>query len=390
MSSREQECKETRRYLMRPLGENMVRIVPYQEDDPAEIWRAAILEHNDDRVDFLNLCSAFREMAFDSGKGEVAEMLASVMYKLAYRRHGHFIKESDWLAKQTGGILSRSKMAFVQRAYTWAHIGCSTLCVWDEQGQENVCMRSLDWQGAPALGKATRIFDFRGQSDKPSDRFTAVGVVGMLGLLTGMKKGFSVAINYAPWYKRSLDKDMDPTFSLRKLLQNPSIDCFDKALGAVESWEVSSPAFITLCGKEKDQACVVEIGKSDKKYTRFSQNGVLVQTNNFDPEGDFKYVERKMKDHKRQKDHPVDEEGEEIIKDEKSDAWYCGKLIPTSAIRRKILEETVINFSGTSLELEVLLIEAYERPPVWNWETAYWALMRPGSDSMRVFARQVK
>ncbi len=387
MSNRATECQETRRDTMRPLGQDKIRVIRYRENDPAEIWRAALLENNEDHTDFLNLCSVFREMAFKGAKGELAEMLASAMYFLAYRRHGHFIKESDWMAKQSDNILSRSKMAFIQRAYTWAHIGCSTLCVWDEQGQENVCMRSLDWQGAPEIGKATRVFEFRGQADEPLDRFSAVGVVGMLGLLTGMKRGFSIAINYAPWYKRSLDKDIDPTFSLRKLLQNPSINSFDKALGAIHSWEVSSPVFITLCGKEKDQACVVEFGKSDKKSTRYSKNGMLVQTNHFDPDGRFNYVEDKIAAHKKQKDHPVDEKGEEIIKDDPSDAWYCGKLIPTSAIRRKILEDTIEKCTGTSEELETLLLKAYEEPPVWNWETAYWAMMRPGSDSMRVFAR---
>lgn len=384
MSNYQQDLKESFHDKMFELTSDSLRHVYYQEEDPAKIWNNVLFGQPDDLNDFKNICKVFRDMAFSGTKGWFAKRLAALMYSLIYRKHGHFVDESDWLSEKCDNLLSRSHMAFVQRAYTWAHIGCSTLCVWDAEKRENVCMRSLDWQGASALGKATRVFEFKGQDNQAESNFYTVGVVGMLGVLTGIKKGFSVAINYAPWYESSMDEDSDPTFKLRKLMQNPSINSFDKALGAIQGWEVSSPVFITLCGKEKDQACVIEIGIFDKKNIRYSQNGVLVQTNYFDPNGPFGYVENKMPEKKKQKDFPVDTKGKRLLDDD----WYCGKLIPSSAKRREILESRFKNFSGSSVELEKELVNAYKAPPVWNYETAYWALMRPGTGLMRVFARK--
>ncbi|WP_319549566.1 hypothetical protein [Desulfogranum marinum] len=384
MSDREKRCKRSRSDQMKELGAADSRDIYFGEENPENIWKHATTENQTDFEAFIELCSEFKEMAFSGDKGELAELLSSAMYSLVYHRHGHFIDESDWLAEQSNKILSHSKMAFIQRAYTWAHIGCSTICVWDDNAKENVCMRSLDWKGARTLGNATRIFNFKKNLNNTTSEFSTVGTIGMLGVLTGMKKGFSLAINYAPWFKRSLDRDMDPTFKMRKLLENPSINTFDRALGAVENWEVSSPVFITICGKEKEEACVVEIGRKDKKNTRFIQNGILVQTNYYDPQGDFAYVEDRMAEKKQQKPYPVDEDGCPLADED----WYCGKLIPSSAFRRKQLEDTFTGFSGTSEELEQMFIQAYRKPPVWNWETAYWAIMRPRSERMRVFARQ--
>jgi len=384
MNDRAIECKNTRNNKMIELGINSHRTVYYQEEDPDAIWNEVFYGQEIDILDFKMLCETFNEMVFNKIKGKLTGTVALLAYWFAYRRHGRFITESNWFAQQSGDILSPHQMAFVQRAYTWAHIGCSTLCVWDEEKKENVCMRSLDWQGASALGSATRIFHFKKNIGDPAIDFITVGVVGMLGVLTGMKTNFSVAINYAPWYRRSLNSNTDPTFKLRKLLQNSSINSFDKALKAVEKWRVSSPVFITICGKEKNQACVVEIGRSDKKNIRFADNGLLVQTNNFVPEGSFGYVEAKMSKNNKQKNHPVDEDGQELMDGD----WYCGKLIPSSGKRRNDLMEKFESFCGSSVELDHQLQQAFEEPPVWNWETAYWALMRPASGQIRVFARR--
>lgn len=383
MCNRAKECKETVSNPMQELGRGDHRKIFYREETPDRIWRDVFANHPEDHESFKALCISFRQMAFHGIQGRFAKLLAPVVYTHFYRRQGSYIEESDWLAERSEGVLSPAQMAFVQRAYSWAHLGCSTMCVWDAERQENVVMRSLDWQGAPALGKVTRIFDFIGNDDDGQVDFTAVGVIGMLGILTGMKPGFAAIINYAPWYDSALDKDMDPTFKLRQLLENSTINTYDQAVGAVLNWEVSSPVFITLCGAEKDQACVVEIGAKDRKALRKSVNGLLVQTNHFDPQGLFKEVEEKMDAAKQQKTYPVNEKGERLADDD----WYCGKLIPHSAVRRAILEEKFTDFSGSSEQLEKSFIAAYNTPPVWNWETAYWTVMRPKSMSMRVLAR---
>ncbi|MBF0368654.1 MAG: hypothetical protein HQL52_04275 [Magnetococcales bacterium] len=398
-----QEDERTYDDTMPELGSEMKRIVHCQKQEPEEIWEDVFLGE-EDREAFTDICKAFRKMAFEGKYGWYARRLAKLMYGIVYRGFGHYLDESDWLSKKSGKILSRSQMAFVQRAYTWSHFACSTTCVWDADLGETICMRSLDWQGARPLGQATRIFDV--QDLDGNTLYTGVGVVGMLGALTGVKPGFSIAINYAPWFEGSTDEDMDPTFKLRRLLENPAIDTYDKALIALQSWEVSSPVFLTLCGTQKDEACVVEIGRFDNKSIRKSKDGLLIQTNRFDPNGDFGHqelaggetregrfgdVEKNMPDRKKQKDFPVNGKGESIAKDSRnptSEEWYCGKLIPHSKKREEQIEEALSGFEGTSRELEDKLIETYKTAPVWNWETAYWSLMRPKTGTMRVFARR--
>ncbi len=387
MGGRETECKASRTDKMLPeLNETGMRIVRYEEKDPALIWHDALYRHPDDHRDFLNLCRFFKDSLFSDERWTLPDIAASAMYTMIYQRHGSFIQECDWLAGQTGGVLTPARMALVQRLYSWAHLGCSTLVVWDDEGKENVCMRSLDWQGARAIGQATRIYHFKGLDDDPTKEFAVVGNIGMLGVLTGRKKGFSAAINYAPWYKHRINFDTEPTFRLRQLFQDPSIDSFAEALRDVEGWQVSAPVFVTICGKEKDQACVVEIGGDGKKHTRFARDGVLVETNTFDPDGPFAYVEEKMPAKKKQCDYPVDEKGDRLPDDD----WYCGRIVPSAARRRDILEKEFRGFSGSSAELEALLVKEFQKPPIWNWETAYWTLIRPGSGKMRVFPRRVE
>lgn len=394
MSIRERECKLSIRDDMKLLSSEYIRNVYFQEEDPDKIWESVICESEHDKKVFAEICKTFKKMAFDGVKGEVTEWLAHLMYKRAYQQTGYFVKESDWLSKQSNGVLSRSKMAFIQRAYTWAHFGCSTVCIWDEHAQENVCMRSLDWQGARVLGDATRVFNFTSRTEGSENHFMTVGTIGMLGVLTGMKEEFSIVINYAPWFKTSADYDVDPTFKVRELLENPAIVTFDDAVNAINEGKVSSPVFLTICGKDKDKACVVEIGADDKKNIRNSQNGLLIQTNYFDPEGSFGWLEKeRMPFRSQQKPYPVDEKGKSLIKDGAhitDTDWYSGKLIPHSAIRHEMLKKALVGFSGTSEKLENLLIRIYKKPPIWNWETAYWTLMRPGSGSMRVWARNVR
>lgn len=384
------ECRKTFGDKMNELEANNIRNIFYCEKEPEKIYAQLFNNESTDKKDFERLCKTFKHLAFN-GMGILAVPFSSIMY-LVYRIFGEFIRESDWFSEKSERIINKGQMALIQRAYTWAHIGCTTLCIWDEENKQNVCMRSLDWQGAPALGKTTRIYHHKRAMDQQGSDFSTVGVVGMAGALTGIKKGFSIAINYAPWHKTSIDSEMDPTFKLRKLLENNSINTYEKAVTEVESWKVSSPVFLILCGVEKEQACVVEIGKNDRKNTRKidAEKGLLVQTNYFDEDenSEFKDINSKLVTKQQQNtQNPVDKDGNVIKTGHDDNDWYCGKLIPTSKKRREDLEAKFKNIPVKSADLEKALFDAYEKAPVWNWETTYWTLMRPASGTMRVFAR---
>ena len=235
------------------------RTVYYASQDPAKIWGEVLkLDLNE----LKDLSIAMKEAVFGSGpKKWVINRLAALLYAFVYEHWGNFIHESDHIATRVG-ILSPQQMAFVQRQYTLAHAFCSTTTVWDEERREMVCMRSLDWAGSNEIAKGTRIFDFVNADG--TGVAEVAGIAGMVGVLTGVRKGFSVAINYSPW-KNSAQFYSDPTFRLRELLQDESVDTYEEALGAVKSWRLGAPCFVTLCGVRRGEACVIEFGAEDQK-----------------------------------------------------------------------------------------------------------------------------
>lgn len=257
-------------------------------------------------------------------------------------------------------------MALVQRQYTLIHAFCSTVTVWDEEEQEMICMRSLDWQGSEEIAKSTRIFDLVNSDNKKVAE--VAGVVGVVGVLTGVKEGFSIAINYAPW-KFSARLHADPTFLIRELLQDELIDTYEKAVRRVKSWKVGAPCFITICGVKKGNAIVIECGVGGKWSRKAKENGLLVQTNHYDSKSDF--VE-----------YNVDFIDEELSEDD----WYKSDLLANSDKRRKQIENMLKQVSQTSEALKEQLKEIFSKPPVMNHETAQWVLMRSSNGTMEVTA----
>jgi hypothetical protein len=270
---------------------------------------------------------------------------------------------------QQSGVLSPAQAAFLQRQYTLAHAAfCTTTTAWDEDQQEMVCMRSLDWLGADDIARATRIFDLVNRENKPIA--TVAGIVGMAGVLTGVKKGFSIAANYAPW-AFSARFCSDPTFLIRDILQDETIDSYDKAVAAIRLWQVGSPCFITVCGVKKGEASVIEFGKGSLVcHTKADSSGVLVQANHYGCE--------KFKPHSKDQ-----------YKQEPQEGWYDSTLLRNSEQRQRQVLAGLKDLTGTA-SLETTLQELYKQPPVMNFETAQWVLMRPAkglqNDGMKVWS----
>jgi len=357
------------------LDDSSRREITYQAGEPGAIWEGLT---SDDLADFKTLCRSMKNLVFKWPMGIVTNPLAWYMYHFHYRRDGHFISESDWFAKNSNGIISRQQTAMIQRMYTWAHIvgaGCSTSCIWDEETEAMVCMRSLDWAGALELGNATRIYDFKDNNTNHS--FTAAGVIGMVGLLTGVKTGYSVAINYLPWGKPSARYKTDPLFMLRMLLEDESIKTYEEAFDHITNCKVGAPACITLCGIEKDQACAIEIGKGSRKHVRKAKNGLLVQTNHYDRTSPFSEQNATMYS------YPV--RGRKPVLD-----WHDGGLLQGSGKRRTDLAKAFGALIRSGNDVRESALKAYTQSPTWNYETAQWALMHPKSGEMEVWARRPK
>jgi acid ceramidase len=148
--------------------------------------------------------------------------------------------------------------------------GCTAGARWVD-GLGMVHVRTLDWP-LPTMGDATRRFWFR----RGTRQFVSVGVPGQVGVLSGMLPlAYSATINWAPPVAFPTF-EFGPAFLLRDVLE--TCDSFDTAVARLTSTPLSTSAFFTVCGVEKDQACVIERTQRDA-VVRSMTGPVLVQAN---------------------------------------------------------------------------------------------------------------
>ncbi len=339
------------------------RKVFFEAESAEEIWKDVVSE---DAQQMTTLCKAMSQLVYSVGVPKwLVHLSAEILYRTAYKRWGHYTDESDYLASQCSDM-SASLMAFLQRQYTLAHMGCSVVMVWDEKNEEMICLRSLDWKGADDIARATRRFSFVNENDEEVAQ--VAGITAMVGVLTGAKKGYSIAINYAPW-KRSAKFKSDPTFLIRQLLEDVLVNDYQSAKEKVKSWDVGSPCFISICGVKKGEACVIELGSKNNIHVReMGDENLIIQTNHYDLGSS-----------------PFTAHNEVPYKEEMSEQqWYESELLLNSQKREQILRERLQQSSD--LEMEHRLIALYKEVPVLNWETAQWVLMKPKSGEIDVYA----
>lgn len=326
---------------------------------PTEIWKD-VFDESGIRA-LRTLVPKMDELAFRDGPEEILRAFpAYLLFALLYHRRR---SETDYFASLCPDLISSWKMAVLQRQYTLSHLFCTTTSAWDAQRKSMVMMRSLDWPLSPYLGNATRKLDFIGDGRIA----TVAGVLGMAGVLTAVRHGYSVAINYAPG-RFSAKLRSDPTFLLRDLVENPEVDTFEQALKTVKKWHVGAPCFVSLCGITYGEACVIEFGpNSQNPNVRNAENGMIVQTNHYDPKGPFS------------KYNPPQVEGRTDLE------LYCARLLSTSVQRRESVESALLNAPNANKAL----FDAYRKPPVWNNETAQLVFMEPQTGHMELFARRM-
>ncbi len=333
----------------------------------SEVWKD-VVEH--DAQAMRNLSTAMSRLVFDVGVPRWLVLLsAKLLYHGVYKKWGHYIHESDYFAKECSDI-SASLMAFLQRQYTLAHMGCSVVMVWDEKTEQMVCFRSLDWKGADDIARSSRRFSFVNQEDEEIAQ--VAGITAMVGVLTGAKRGFSVAINYAPW-KRSATFKSDPTFLIRQLLEDESITDYKHAQEHIVNWKVGSPCFISLCGINRGEACVIELGSQENVHIReIGNEKFLIQTNHYDLSSS-----------------PFTLHNEPAYIDKMSEQeWYGSELLRNSQERERIIRQMLEETS--ELPIAQRLVEIYKQVPVLNWETAQWVIMRPKSGEIDVYSCEEK
>jgi hypothetical protein len=350
-----------------PVPLTATRRLDLEAADPLVAW-ADVVSRPEDIAAARALAAAIMGDVRRKRSWAVAWSVATTLaYQAIYRPFGQYVDESDAFARLAGGVVSRADMAALQRLYTLAHAGCSTVLAWDRAQGRMVHFRSLDWPSAGAIAQATRIVQACRGDGPPV--FSAAGILGMSGVLTAVKPGFSVAINFAPWRGPSLSLRRDPTFLIRQLMTSP-VASYAEARAVIETWAPSAPVFISLCGIAKGEGCLFEFGAGRRMVhvVNIGEREFLVKTNHFEEHSPFAAQNR------------VQASGQD---------WDDYSVLQTSSVRRTLLEEALgaAYGDGGSFDLEDCLRQAFLRAPVWNYQTAQWVMMVPQSGDIRVWAR---
>ena len=341
---------------------DQTRVVLFEAKDVKDTWKDVI---DKDHETMKELCVAMSNLVYEMGVPKfLVHFGAKLLYNLVYKKWGHYTDESDYLASKCPNM-SSSMLAFLQRQYTLAHMGCSVVMAWDEANQEMICFRSLDWKGADNIAKATRVFSFVNNNNEEVAQIA--GITAMTGVLTGVKKGFSIAINYAPW-KRSAKFKSDPTFLIRQLLEDENIKTYAQAHEKVKEWEVGSPCFISICGIKKGEACVVELGSGKTHFREIGDDDFLIQTNHYDL-NTSPFTQHNQK--------PYDKEMNEV-------QWYSSELLQNSQKRTEIMKVKLQE--KTDENIKTKLFNIYKMVPILNYETAQWVVMQPKKGEIEVYS----
>jgi hypothetical protein len=283
--------------------------------------------------------------------GEEDFLLTQCSYELSH------LPESDGVFS---GTLKEGKKAYdFLRSLRKKVLGC-TSGIKHARGHGMVHLRSLDWplkKGA----KATRIFRFI-----DGDReFIAVGMVGMVGVLSGMVTGgYSATINHA---QPDTDPDitaLGPLFLLREVLE--TCDTYEEAVYMLKHSPVSTHVFFTVCGIKAGQACTIERGKKNASIRKHGR-GTHAQGN--------LYINRPFK-HLNAKAHNLTEEQEE------EGDWIS--LFDDSTARVEKMESELKSFTPTK-DL-ASFGSVLRKDPIRSDTTIHQIVFRPRTGDLCVWA----
>jgi hypothetical protein len=357
---------------VRALDPGHDRVVDFQAAAPSAIW--ADFEREDDRAAARALAQAMIGVATESVAGKIAwRVVPAALRALGHTRHPRYGADSDHLARVFfADHADAAQVAFLQAQYTYAHAlasACTASVIWDEEAGSMLHFRSLDWRSAAEIAAATRRVDFRGADGARA--FRCAGIAGMAGLLTCVGRGFSVAINYAPWGWFGIGAGDDPTYLLRDLMQDETVASFAAAFAAIEAWRPAAPVFLTLCGKGPEEGAAFEFGFGARRRmvcraVAIPKRGFLVRTNHFDPESSFAA---------RNVPQIVDPDAD----------WDRLSMMSSSRRRRDMVEAALRQAQGR--DLEKTLTGVYAQAPVWNRQTAQWVAMRPATGDIDIRVR---
>ena len=317
----------------------------------------------------------------------VADIFAHLLERTGARHGDEVISIADRLG------IDRDRVAVLQRLYSLSHLGCTTAI--RGLGYHGMTLvRTLDWGEIDnpavtrAIANATRIFKFHRDS---SPVFTAVGIAGCVGILSGMVPGcYAAAINWAanPQDRAGLGPGEEPLFRLREVLSG--CDTYADAVAALQRGGLSSSVYMSVCGAGAGEGCTIEYARIDRAP------GFTVALRRYD---DHRPVLALANHYVAiQEPHANDE----VDATERSEAYLARvfeeahgvpkpmahwKLLATSRRRQALIEEALGQLPAPNDLREVVRVLDDPECLLINPETCQAMVCCPGKSELHVWAR---
>ena len=149
-------------------------------------------------------------------------------------------------------------------------VGCTTT-VGGPAGGALMLMRTLDWN-LPGMKDCTRVFEF---INGPAGRYTGIGTVGSVGVLTALHHDgrYAIAMNDAPPI-HGLRSGVAPSFQIRRTME--SCTNYGDAVGYLTKPNLATAAFFAVVNP--DGAAHIE---HTGRLVRTQESGFLSMTNHY-------------------------------------------------------------------------------------------------------------
>ncbi len=252
---------------------------------PSRRWLEPISDH---RAIFPALVKAF-ERVVDNDLGKTSK----ACLKFLIERFGRSLKP-EWqeelkaISKASG--IDFKTLLCMNMGYELDSMssGCSTAIIFDEQKNEMVHFRTLDWD-LPILKDLTIVADFVKNSQV---LYTSITWVGFVGVYTAVSNiGYSVSINYRKpdssclirWCNvaYSFCRHLPASFALREALEmeikNPSVD-FSRVHSYLDGIKTISPCYIVISTCTHAHIVVKGIDSQDRSRSS-KKYQPMIQTN---------------------------------------------------------------------------------------------------------------
>jgi N-acylethanolamine-hydrolysing acid amidase len=243
-------------------------------DDPAKTrWDHVMKDYKDKFPELVEFIEKEVAKVLGTTLTFLGKSLVNTVLGVVAKSGSAYLKEElEGISKATG--IGIGLLLGVQLAYELC--ACCTSIIAQDSNGIPYHVRTMDWE-LPLLKDFTIEVDFMKNGKV---LYTASTWAGYIGVLTGMKpKSFSISINYRTLGHSPLNNLINTIsmywpvgYVVRECLQGCTMYSF--AVDYLKNAFLISPVYITVCGIQKDEGCLITRAPSKSEHFISLKNGL--------------------------------------------------------------------------------------------------------------------